>query len=360
MKVELITEVNTNPTAMYTVPKFEVIDSDEVPEGVFDWGNRAELYEGYYDAADHFDLGEIDEARSILEEILQKDPHFMEAHQLLGDIELDWGSRNKAAEHHKKALEVGEQVVPDSFDGNIRWGFTENRPFLRALYSVAMHHLDDRQFDRCIPLLERLLEYNPDDNQGIRYLIGDLYLIRDHPKKAEAIYRDNLDYPPYLYSYGLLLFQKKKYARALTSLRKGILSNIYISDFLRTKLPLIPYEIWHSSNFEMPETAYSYVDLTISVWIKEPEVLDLLQFLHLFEPSRSEIEHMYMLKNDLYVINSGLDPFAMEEGEQAMTIRDEILNEIEDIVEGITDASSRKLYKNWNENPLDQHFSPLT
>lgn len=331
---------------MHTVPKFEVYQDDDNPDGVFDWGSsRDELFDTYYEASDLYFTGEIAEAKTILNDIIQKDSHFIDAYNLLGNIELELGHYKQSKQQHQKALQVGEQLIPDSFDGKIRWGFTENRPYLRALHSVAIDHVYENDYARGIDLLERILNYNPDDNQGVRYLIGDLYLLQNAFKKAEATYKENLDYPPYLYSYGLLHYVLGNYAKAITLLRKGILSNIYISNYLRMNVPLIPYEIWHATNFEMPETAYSYADLMFPKWIEYPAALELLQFLHVAEPSHFEIQQVYTLKNELYFADSGF-----EDDDETFNIRGKIIDEIEKINKAVTDSSSRKILKKWEKN----------
>lgn len=337
---------------MYSVPKFTVYEDKETPEGVFEWGSsRDELFETYYEAADLFFLGDLKEAKKMLDNILKKDAHFLNAYNLLGDIESSWGNWNKARKHHLKALEMGNRIIPDGFEGHIRWGFTENRPFLSSLHAAGLYHMDEGEYDEAARLLEQLLTYNPDDNQGIRYIMGDLYFLQNNYKKAETYYRQNLDFPPCLYSYGLLHFCLGNNVKAITLFRKAILENIYISDLLRTKIPLIPYEIWHSSNFEMPETAYSYAETMMLKWIEFPGALDLLQYLHIAYPSSAEISETYMLKNELYFLNSGFDD------EEELKIREEVLEEIEKIKADISDQTSKQIYKAWKEDPFSSNYT---
>lgn len=339
---------------MHSLPKFKIYEDDQSHDGVFEWGSsRNELFEDYYDASDLYFMGDIGEARQILQKIVNKDPYFIDAYNLLGTIELESGNFKKGRQHHEKALQIGEQIIPDSFQGNIRWGFTENRPYLRALHSVALDYAETNNYGESIRLMEKILAYNPDDNQGVRYLVGDLYFLQNSFKKAETIYLENPDYPPYLYSYGLLNFVLGNYTKAITSFRKGILNNIYISDFLRAKLPLIPYEIWYSSNFEMPETAYAYADLMTIKWLEYPEAMDILQFLHLTEPSHSEIQQVYMLKGELYFADSGLDD------EESYNIREEILDDIQKVEESISDSSSKEIYKNWKNGFSNPAFRDM-
>lgn len=339
---------------MYAVPKFRIYDDQQDAEGVFVWGeSRSKLFERYYDASDLYYMGEIKKSQKMVQEILDEDAHFIDAHNLLGDIALEAGNLQKARAHHKKAMEVGDKIIPSVFEGKIRWGFMENRPYLRAIHSYAQDLLDQRDIGAAIPLFERLLDYNPQDNQGIRLLIGDLYFVNGEPNKAGGFYKNNLDYPPYLYSYGLLNFSRKNYTKAAKFFRKGICSNIYISDLLCGKLPIIEYQIWHSTNYELPLTAYSYLDIMSQKWFELREAIELLNFLHIAEPSRSEIANIYMLRQDLYYSDSGLDDYGFEEDPDA-DIRQELLSDIEQIKKRIDDASSRQLVKRWQENPFKQ------
>lgn len=340
---------------MHSVPKFKVYQDDKIPDGVFDWGSsRDELFDAYYEASDLYFMGEIKEAKTILNNIIQKDSHFIDAFNLLGNIELELGDYKQSKQQHKKALQIGEKLVPDSFDGRIRWGFTENRPFLRALHSVALDYVYESNYSQGVQLLERILTYNPDDNQGVRYLTGDLHFLQNTFKKAETAYKGNLDYPPYLYSYGLLHYVLGNYVKAITFFRKGILSNIYLSDYLRMKVPLIPYEVWHATNFEMPETAYSYADLMTPKWMEHPGAIELLQFLHLAEPSHSEIQRVYALKNELYFADSGFDN--NDDNGEAFNVRSEITGDIEKINKNVTDSSSKKILKTWEKNAFNPSF----
>src|SRR5699024_9566168 len=163
---------------MHSIPKFKVYQDDETRDGVFDWGSsRDELFEAYYEASDLYFMGEIKEAKEALKDIIQKDPYFIDAFNMLGNIELELGSYKQSRQHHQKALQIGEQLIPDSFKGRIRWGFTENRPFLRALHSVALDYVYENNYAEGVRLLEKILSYNPDDNQGARYLTGDLHFL---------------------------------------------------------------------------------------------------------------------------------------------------------------------------------------
>lgn len=333
---------------MNIIPKFKIYDNEETTDGVFEWGKaRNEIFDLYYEASELFYAGEIERAQNALHTIIGRDSHFVDAYNLLATIEIGNGEIEKGIHLQERALKIGEQIIPDSFDGNIRWGFTENRPYLRAMHAVAMNHALDNQFKQSIGLLERLLAYNPGDNQGIRYLIGDFYFLENQLEKAEQIYKQNQDFPPYLYSYGLLQMAMGHPEEAITLFRKSILENIYISDYLRVKVPIIPYEIWHGSNYETPEMAYAYLDFMLPKWVEYPPAIDLLQFLHTYGKSRIEIEQVYMLKHELYFADSEF------EDEESSDMRIDILEEIKIIKRAITSSSSKKLLRQWKQTSID-------
>jgi tetratricopeptide (TPR) repeat protein len=338
---------------MHKVPTFEIYEEERSTNGVFNWGDdKKELSEAYYNASDLYFSGEVDKALDILEDIINQNEHFIDAYNLLGTIQFDQGNPDKGKKLHNKGLQIGKKIIPESFEGNIRWGFTENRPFLRSLHSVALNHAYDGNYKQSIELFEQILDYNPDDNQGVRYLIGDLYFLQNNFTKAKQFYADNLDYPPYLYSYGLMQYALGNYIKAITYLRKGILNNIYISDILLSKQPIIPYQIWHASNYEMPETAYSYLEFMTFKWINYPDALELLDFLFAIEPSSSEIGETYFLKNELTFTDSGFDALNDEE---SFNRRKELLDKIEKMKKQISESSSKKIFKSWKKE-IDSSF----
>lgn len=63
----------------------------------------------------------------------------------------------------------------------------DNRPFLRALHGVALAHARLRRHRDAAAMMERLLAYNPNDNQGVRYLLGSEYLHLAETDKVPAL-----------------------------------------------------------------------------------------------------------------------------------------------------------------------------
>jgi len=60
------------------------------------------------------------------------------------------------------------------FNDLLLWGHLNNRPFLRALKGFALCLWRQGEFDQARRSIERLLALNPPDNQGARFLLGDI------------------------------------------------------------------------------------------------------------------------------------------------------------------------------------------
>ena len=59
--------------------------------------------------------------------------------------------------------------------------------------------------------MEQVLQWNPNDNQGVRLILGSEYLRAGDRAKAGKVLREHAaEYPPYRYELGLLHLQKKQ------------------------------------------------------------------------------------------------------------------------------------------------------
>lgn len=129
--------------------------------------------------------------------------------------------------------------------------------------------------------MEKMLAWNPNDNQGIRYLIGTEYLRAGEITKARGIFEaEAADYPPYFYELGLLHLRDGNLIAAATSLRHGFVANGYIAEILCGNPEPAPLAIWHGSNFEEPELAREYVSQSTELWHRTPDAIAFLRWLH--------------------------------------------------------------------------------
>ena len=219
---------------------------------------------------------------AALKAIVERHPHFVDGHAHLGYALMEQRKPKLALESCLRGLALGERAIPNGFAGLIEWGFLENRPFLRAAHGAVLCHLQLGQPREALALMERILAWNPNDNQGVRFLIGSEYLRIGETEKALHVFNGEADdYPPYHYERALLHFIRDETVAAATSLRRGFAANGYIAEMLCGMSAPMPLAVWHSSNLAEPETAIDYLELHGDLWRKTKGAVAFIRWLHM-------------------------------------------------------------------------------
>ena len=236
------------------------------------------------DVLEQRDAGTITPAKYIklLKALVERYPHFIDGHAHFGYALMAEGKPKLALQACLRGLEAGERAIPGGYSGPIEWGFLENRPFLRAAHGVVLSQLRLGQRSEALQLMERVLTWNPNDNQGIRYLIGSEYLRAGETKKAESVFANEAaHYPPYYYEHALLHLRADDPVFAATKLRHGFVANGYIAEMLSGNPEPAALAIWHGSNLAEPETARGYVDHCGELWRRTPGAVAFMRWLHM-------------------------------------------------------------------------------
>lgn len=202
-----------------------------------------------------------------LKSLVEKYPTFIDAYAHLGFTLFDQGKSKLALDACQRGYSIGEAAIPTEFDGTIEWGWLENRPFLLAAQGIVLSHRKLGQRREAIDLMERLLRWNPNDNQGFRFLIGSDYLRSGNTTKAARMMKKEADhYPPYQYELALIDLIAGRSVPAATRLRQAFAANPYIAEILCGMTNPLPLAIWHGSNLAEPETAQAYVEHCGDLW----------------------------------------------------------------------------------------------
>ncbi|MBI5162349.1 MAG: hypothetical protein HY985_00435 [Magnetospirillum sp.] len=106
---------------------------------------------------------------------LRHDPGCIEALCYLADHAKD---SQYAVDLLRKAVDAGQQlwgaVAYEYGDEMTWWGFAATRPYMRAIQALGETHHEMGNDIAARECFERLLEMNPHDNQGIRFLLAGL------------------------------------------------------------------------------------------------------------------------------------------------------------------------------------------
>ena len=138
-------------------------------------------------------------------------PLCADAYNLLAD---EAATPEETRDLYIRGVEAGQLALGpegfEEFDGHF-WGFLETRPYMRARHGLAMTLLQLGEEDAALEHFRAMLKLNPNDNQGIRYLLLAGLLRRGDLADAKAL----------LMSYADEWSANWLYTRALIAFREG-------------------------------------------------------------------------------------------------------------------------------------------
>jgi tetratricopeptide (TPR) repeat protein len=155
---------------------------------------------------------------SLVRKALGISPLCADAYNLLAE---EAATPTEARDLYARGLEAGELALgPEGFEeyaGHF-WGFLETRPYMRARHGLALTLLQLGEEEAAIAHFRAMLKLNPNDNQGIRYLLlGSLLRHDDIPalKSLLAEYPDEWSVY-WLYTRALLAYREDHTASPAT------------------------------------------------------------------------------------------------------------------------------------------------
>ena len=209
---------------------------------------RSALYQAQELIYDAWETPDPIECIELAKEALKISPDCADAWVLLAEETAE--SPEQALEFYQKGVEAGERALgPESFNeyaGHF-WGHLDTRPYMRARCGLAECLWAMGEHDTTISHYYAMLKLNPNDNQGIRYLLltclmstsqyaGARELIKEYEGDVSA---------DWAYTRTLLAFIENGDSPVSRTHRKtAIATNKYVPAYLsgRRKLPAFPFE----------------------------------------------------------------------------------------------------------------------
>ncbi len=181
----------------------------------------------------------------------------------------------------ERGVKAGEMTLgPEGFEefaGHF-WGFLETRPYMRARAGLAQTLWAEGRHDEAIAHCREMLDLNPGDNQGIRYIVAAWLLRMGDDAGLEKLLKQHGDDASafMLYTQALFAFRKggdSKKAKELAE--EAWHSNTHIPAALAgTKKIKDPGTGYHTIGGE--DEAVYYIDEYGSAWRETPGAIEWL------------------------------------------------------------------------------------
>ncbi len=224
----------------------------------------------YNDGMDLLDAGREDEGAALLRRALKLDPMHADAHNSLGVIRLRAGDLRRAEEYFRAAIDAGQRKL--EFEGSkLSWYRLENRPYLRGLGNLALVFDRQQKWAEALAIHRKMLKLNPNDNQGVRWMVG-LECLRIGNDQAAVKAFKKVAEEEVGCAFGLALARLRigsPDAEIGEALLTGFAQNRYVA-------PMLLGERWrrldafHGSNTAEPEWAADVIEAQGDIWHDVP------------------------------------------------------------------------------------------
>lgn len=240
------------------------------------------------------------EALKLAEEIFTRalgiDPNQSDAYNGLGSVHLERKRYVEAEAMCRIAVEKARaELGTDDPQAFTWWGELSTRPYMRARHTLGLALWRQGKYLEAIAEFQEMLTRNPRDNQGVRYLIGPLYHLRGDLRAAVTAYKNASPEPDSVgdstneFSFGLALFQLKRYPAAVFRFRYAFFLNLYLPEVVLSG-KVRPLDIWHGSNLAEPRAALEYwADFGV-LWQEQREAARFLRLVYEDEAVKAELE----------------------------------------------------------------------
>jgi tetratricopeptide (TPR) repeat protein len=217
-------------------------------------------------------------AAKLFRRALELDPQHADAHNHLGIVNLE-ARKLKAAEQHFRAAIDGGQHHLERDGAEVHWGFIENRPYLRGLANLALLLAEQKKWAEALAIHRQMLQLNPNDNQGVRYLIGPECLRANDDEGAINAFQKCM-HEEVGCSFGLALAKLRAQGSSAElgeALLTGFAANRYVA-------PMLLGDTWerldafHGTNMAEPEWAHDVIAAQADLWQAVPRGAELLRY----------------------------------------------------------------------------------
>ncbi|GBD98491.1 cellulose synthase subunit BcsC [bacterium BMS3Abin07] len=201
-----------------------------------------------YDGWEFLDAGDSMAAKKKAQRAMKIYPECVDARNILASIHMDRFEFEDAVRIYEEAISfaVAQQGGKIRIKNRNYWGDLDSRPYIRARHGLGLCFMHLRKYKEALGEFKTLLQLNPDDNQGIRFLLADVYYYMGDKKSAEKYYQKYGEQQG-SYNFALLLYSKNKQKESLRLLKKSIKDFPLFALMLKSYLGM--FNVWQERGF---------------------------------------------------------------------------------------------------------------
>lgn len=249
--------------------KMQGMSLDDLPESTTDKGRSQDLVAQAYEES-------IPKGKKLIKQALELDPDNADAYNYLASLEKDV---DKALALYRQAVEAGERSLGGEFIKENKghfWGLLETRPYMRAKAGVADCLYAKNRINATIEVYREMIELNPNDNQGVRYLLSTILLSKKDLTDYESFIKKFEGEDSAVWHYNNALYHFKRFGQSTKSdkeLLKACKFNKHVMDFM-LGLKELPEEMPQFIGRGDENEAAAYIFDAIHIWGKTDGALD--------------------------------------------------------------------------------------
>jgi len=132
------------------------------------------LWEILYEGWGLLNEGDLGKAEKKFKEVLKYEPKYIDSINGLGNIAFEKADLVKAEKYYREAYKLTLEELGGKFPERLEWDRTSNRPYLRVMHGLGLTLWRQNKTDEALKIFKEMIRLNPNDNQGIRFLIPAL------------------------------------------------------------------------------------------------------------------------------------------------------------------------------------------
>jgi tetratricopeptide (TPR) repeat protein len=230
---------------------------------------------------DAFETDDSQKRVDLAEQALQISAECADAYVLLAEESAE--DAEEARELYEAGTRAGERALGEEIfteqEGNF-WGILETRPYMRSLEGLASALWVLGEREQALSHYRRMLELNPGDNQGVRYVLAGCLLDEGLDEELGDLLKRYEDEASayWLYTRALFRFRTEGASeRATTELEQATETNPYVPLYLLGRKNFLAQGLPELIGLGDESEAVSYFARALTEWLKTPGAVEWLR-----------------------------------------------------------------------------------